>query len=121
MSKFDVTYEKIEPTLQLEVSEPNQQSEMKIQKSMDEMFHQEAENLENGGQEKSEDEEYAEQLFHKHLKFRDLGYWTKPSFKNDFKPMLNNYNLCVKRYNALRRQLDKNPVLEKATQKKFIN
>ena len=28
--------------------------------------------------------------------------------------MLNNYNLCVKRYNALRRQLSKDPVLEKA-------
>ena len=28
--------------------------------------------------------------------------------------MLNNYNLCIKRYNALRRQLSKDPVLEKA-------
>ena len=56
MSKFDVTYEKIEPTLQLEVSEPNQQPEVKIQKNMDKMFHQEAENLEDGTQEKSEDE-----------------------------------------------------------------
>ena len=40
MSKFEVTYEKMEPRLQLEVSEPNQLSEMKIQKSMDNMFHQ---------------------------------------------------------------------------------
>ena len=53
MSKLDVTYEKIEPTLQLEVTEPNQRSEMKIQKRMDEMFHQETENLDDGGQEKS--------------------------------------------------------------------
>ena len=78
MSKFDVTYEKSEPTLQLEITEPNQQSEIKIQQNMDEMFHQETENLENGGQEKSEDEEYSEQLFHKHLNFRDGRYWTKP-------------------------------------------
>ena len=28
--------------------------------------------------------------------------------------MLNNYNLCVKRYNALLRQLAKDPMLEKA-------
>ena len=34
--------------------------------------------------------------------------------QKDFKPMLNNYNLCIKRYNALRRQLSKDPVLEKA-------
>ena len=45
MSKFDVTYEKSEPTLQLEISEPNQRSEMKIQQNMDKMFHQEKENL----------------------------------------------------------------------------
>ena len=57
--------------MQLEIIESNQQSEMKIQQNMDEMFQQEIENLENGGQEKSEDEEYAEQLFHRHLNFRD--------------------------------------------------
>ena len=114
MSKFDVTYEKSEPTLQLEIIEPHQQSEMKIQQNMDEIFHQETENLDNGDQAKSEDEEYAEHLFHKHLQFRDGRYWTKPLFKKDFKPMLNNYNLCIKRYNALRRQLSKDPALEKA-------
>ena len=74
MSKFDVSYEKSKPTLQLEIIEPHQQSEMKIQRNMDEMFQQEIENLENGVQEKSEDEEYAEHLFHKHLKFRDGRY-----------------------------------------------
>ena len=30
--------------------------------------------MENGGHEKSEDKQYAEQLFHKHLKFRDGTY-----------------------------------------------
>ena len=61
MSKFEATYEKDEPTVQLyEVSEPNQQPEVKIQKNMDNMFHQEAENLEDGALDKSEDEEYAE-------------------------------------------------------------
>ena len=50
MSKFDVTYEKSEPTLQREIIEPHQQSEMKIQQNMDEMFHQERESVENGGQ-----------------------------------------------------------------------
>ena len=73
MSKFEATYEKDEPTLQLEVSEPNQQPEVKIQKSMDNMFHQEGENLEDGVQEKSENEDYAEQLFYKHFVLEDIG------------------------------------------------
>ena len=34
MSKFDVTYEKSEPTLQPEITEPNQQSELKIQQNV---------------------------------------------------------------------------------------
>lgn len=35
-------------------------------------------------------------------------------FRNDFKPMMNNYNSCVKRYNGLQRQLTKGPMLEMA-------
>ena len=50
--KFAAAYEKDEPTVQLyKASEPNQQPEARIQKDMDNMYHLEAENREDGAQE----------------------------------------------------------------------
>ena len=98
----------------LDVSRTEQQREINIQRNMKKMFNHEAEVLGDGCQEKSDDEQYAEHFFHKHLTFEDGRYWTKPLFKRDFVPMLNNYNLCLRRYNGLRRQLANDPALEKA-------
>ena len=81
---------------------------------MEKIFSTEMNIAEDARENKSKDEVYAEQHFLKHLKFENGRYWTKPIFKSTFVPMLNNYNLCIRRYKNLRRQLSKNPELEEA-------
>ena len=88
-----------------DVPRVDQQPEINIQRNMEKLFSNEAEVLGDDCQEKSDDEKYAEHLFHNHPAFKDGGYWTKLLFKKDFVPMLNNNNLSLRRYNGLRRQL----------------
>lgn len=58
MSKFEATNKNDEQTVQLyEIYEPNQEPEVLIQRNMDDIFHQEVEIVEDGAQEKSENDE----------------------------------------------------------------
>ena len=63
---------------------------------------------------KTQDELCAEKMFKDNLVFEDGRYYVLPLFKKDYIPMLNNYNIAFKRYKSLRRQLAKNPELEKS-------
>ena len=114
MSSIETEFDCEEPTLQLSHDDPNHVHERKIQENMEKIFSTEMNIAEDARENKSKDEVYAEQHFLKHLKFENGRYWTKPIFKSTFVPMLNNYNLCIRRYKNLRRQLSKNPELEEA-------
>ena len=60
----------------------------------------------------SADEQYAIETFNANLKFEDGSYWVRPLFKKDFRPMLKNNNIALRRYKSLQRQLSKDPTLE---------
>ena len=51
--------------------------------------------------------------FKKHVQWKDGRYHVKPLLKKNFKPMKNNYNIALRRYHMLRRQLQKDKAIEK--------
>ena len=67
------------------------------------LFENESGTSSNNSKAKTADEEYAEKLFKNNLKFENGKYWVRPLYKKDFIPMLNNYNIAMRRYKSLRR------------------
>ena len=92
------------------LTEPTQvgrtETEHDIQEMMTRLFKNEAENDKS---KKSVDEMHAENLFKSNLKFENGRYWVQPLFKKNYIPMLNNYNIALKRYKSLRRSLARKP------------
>ena len=82
---------KTEPT-----AETNEKS---IQHLMDRLFT--CEMPDDSSNNVSADEQFAIDAFKSNLKFEDGAYWIKPSFKKDYVPMLNNYNVALRRYKSL--------------------
>ena len=79
----------------------NEATEKGIQHLMNKLFTCEMPEDSNG--QISADEQYAIEMFRANLKFEDGSYWVKPLFKKDFIPMLNNYNIALRRYKSLQR------------------
>ena len=71
-------------------------NEKGIQNLMDRLFT--CEMPDDSSSHISADEQYAIDTFKANLKFEDGSYWVKPLFKKDYIPMLNNYNIALRRY-----------------------
>lgn len=69
---------------------------------------------------KSLDEEHTQALFKKNLRFQNGRYYVQPLFKKDYIPMLNNYNIAIRRYKSQRNQLAKKLIEENSLQNTFI-
>ena len=91
-------------------------NEKGIQNLMDRLFT--CEMPDDSSSHISADEQYAIDTFKANLKFEDGSYWVKPLFKKDYIPMLNNYNIALRRYKSLQRQLSKDSTLKKLYAKK---
>ena len=109
MQIFTSTVKPTEPTI---IRDEPDSTEEEIQAAMHKMFEQELSPIE---QERSltEDERFAQQQFKESIQYKDGKYYVKPLFKKEFQPMRNNYKIAERRYNSLRRQLRKDPDLER--------
>ncbi len=95
------------------VNVQNQDEIRKIETSLNKLFDREEEIKDENNY--SYEENYAMENFYKNIKVtKDGRYSIAPMFKEDAKPLRNNYFLALMRYRNLRRSLNNKPLKKKA-------